>query len=230
MEHGFTWVGAIPGLSSLPGHTVTALFVSILLVVLALVARREQAASPEPLVPDGRFTPRDIFEVVTAWLADMAEGMIGHGATRYVPLFATLFLFILVSNLIGLLPGFTPPTDSFSTTLGLGVVSFFAYNYYGFREHGVKYLKQFMGPALFLAPLMIVVELFSHLFRPISLAIRLFGNMFADHLVLGIFTSMTYFIVPVAFYMLGALVCVVQAFVFTVLTMVYIALAVSHDH
>jgi F-type H+-transporting ATPase subunit a len=147
-----------------------------------------------------------------------------------VPFFATIFLFILFANLIGLLPGFTPPTDSFHTTFALGAVSFVVYNYYGFQEHGAKYLKHFMGPVVWLAPLMIVVELFSHAFRPISLAIRLFGNMFADHLVLGIFTDLTKLVAPVAFYMLGALVCVVQAFVFTVLSMVYVALAVSHDH
>ncbi|MEA2624107.1 MAG: F-type H+-transporting ATPase subunit a [Candidatus Binatota bacterium] len=229
-QHGFTWVQAIPGLSALPANTATALLIAALLLFLARSARHRLDTDPTPLVPDGRLTARDFFEVITGWLADLAEGMIGHGARRYVPFFATIFLFILFANLIGLVPGFTPPTDSFHTTFALGVVSFFVYNYYGFQEHGAKYLKHFMGPVVWLAPLMIVVELFSHAFRPISLAIRLFGNMFADHLVLGIFTDLTKLVAPVAFYMLGALVCVVQAFVFTVLSMVYVALAVSHDH
>lgn len=230
MEHGFTWVEAIPGLSALPAHTATALIVAAILLALGLAASRGLAAAGNPLVPDGRLTARELFEVVTSWLADLADGLIGHHGRDYVPFFATIFLFILISNLIGLVPGFVPPTDNFNTTFGLGAVSFLAYNYCGFREHGLKYGKQFLGPALWLAPLMIIVELFSHMFRPISLAIRLFGNMFADHLVLGIFTSLTKVLIPVIFYMLGAFVCVVQAFVFTVLTMVYVALAVSHDH
>jgi F-type H+-transporting ATPase subunit a len=139
-------------------------------------------------------------------------------------------LFILSCNLIGLVPGFTPPTDSFNTTVGLGAVSFLVYNYFGIREHGAKYVKQFIGPVALLAPLMLIVELFSHMFRPLSLAIRLYGNMFADHLVLGIFTDLTKLVIPVAFYALGAFVCLVQAFVFTLLSMVYVALAVSHEH
>lgn len=230
MEHGFSWIGVIPGLSSLPAHTATALLVALFLVVLALLARRSLAASPNALVPDGRLSARDLFEVVTEWLAGIADGLIGHHGRDYVPFFATIFLFILFANLIGLIPGFVPPTDNFNTTFGLGAVSFIAYNFCGFREHGVKYGKQFLGPALWLAPLMLIVELFSHVFRPISLAIRLFGNMFADHLVLGIFTDLTKLLIPVIFYTLGAFVCVVQAFVFTILSMVYVALAVSHDH
>lgn len=230
MEHGFTWIGAIPGLRHLPGHTVTAVLVAFLVIALANAARKRLAAAADPAVPDGRFTARDFFDILTVWIRDMAESVIGHGSEKYVPFFATLFLFILVSNLIGLIPGFLPPTDNFNTTFGLGAVSFLAYNYYGLREHGMKYLRHFLGPVLWLAPLMLVVELFSHAFRPVSLAIRLFGNMFADHLVLGIFTDLTKVLIPVPFYMLGAFVCLVQAFVFTILSMIYVAQAVAHDH
>src|SRR5207253_9302535 len=101
---------------------------------------------------------------------------------------------------------------------------------YGRRELGVWHLVQFIGPVVWLRPLRRVVDGLTHVFRPISLGIRLFGNMFADHLVLGIFTALTKVIMPVAFYVLGAFVSVVQAFVFTVLSMVYIALAISHEH
>jgi F-type H+-transporting ATPase subunit a len=230
VEHGFSWVGAIPGLDELPNHSVTATLVAILLVGIAAAARRQLVAAKEPLVPDGRPSTRELFEVITAFVNEMVEGMIGHHGREFVPLLATMFTFILFANLIGLLPGFTPPTDNFATTFGLGIVSFLAYNYFGFREHGISYLKHFVGPVVWLAPLMIIVEVLSHVFRPISLAIRLFGNMFADHLVLGIFTDLTKAVIPVAFYVLGAFVCVVQAFVFTVLSMVYIASAVAHDH
>jgi F-type H+-transporting ATPase subunit a len=230
MEHGFTWLSAIPGFNGLPEHSVTATLVALMLVSLGWIARRQLANAKEPLVPSGRASTREFFEFITAFINDMAEGTIGHEGKKYVPFLATFFTFILVANLLGLVPGFTPPTGNFATTFGLGLVSFLAYNYYGLREHGVAYLKHFVGPIIWLAPLMIIVEVLSHVFRPLSLGIRLFGNMFADHLVLSIFTDLTKAVIPVVFYALGAFVCVVQAFVFTVLSMVYIALAVSHDH
>jgi len=230
MEHGFTWVGAIPGLSAMPPHLVTALLVMVLLLIFGLRARAQLAAATDPTVPDTGFTARNIAEVLTEFITSLAEGVLGHDAPKYVPLFGSLFLFILAANLVGLLPGFTPPTDNFNITFGLGFVSFIAYNFYGIRAHGVAYLKQFTGPLLVLAPLMIVVEGFSHLFRPASLAIRLYGNMFADHLVLGIFTNLTKVVIPVIFYALGTFVSLVQALVFTLLTMVYVGLAISHDH
>jgi F-type H+-transporting ATPase subunit a len=230
MEHGFNWVGAIPGLGALPNHSVTATLVAVLVLAIAWMARQQLAAASDPLVPSGRPSARELFEVITSFVDDMSNGMMGRHGREFVPLLAAMFTFILFANLIGLLPGFTPPTDNFATTFGLGLVSFLAYNYFGFREHGIGYLKHFVGPVLWLAPLMILVEGLSHVFRPISLAIRLFGNMFADHLVLGIFTDLTKAVIPVAFYVLGAFVCVVQAFVFTVLSTVYIASAVAHDH
>jgi F-type H+-transporting ATPase subunit a len=230
MEHGFSWMHQIPGLMMLEAHTATALLVMVGLLLFALRARQQLAAVTDPVVPDSGFTARNVGEVLTEFISNLAESVIGHDGPKYVPLFASLFLFILVSNLIGLIPGFTPPTDNFNVTLALGVVSFVAYNYYGLQAHGVSYLKQFMGPLLLLAPLMIVVELFSHLFRPASLAIRLYGNMFADHLLLGIFTDLTKLLIPVIFYLLGTFVSLVQALVFTLLTMVYVGLAISHDH
>jgi F-type H+-transporting ATPase subunit a len=135
-----------------------------------------------------------------------------------------------VANLIGLVPGFLPPTSNFNTTLGLGLISFLAYNAYGLREKGGDHLKHLLGPVWWLAFIMLPVELFSQGFRPISLGIRLFANMFADHEVVSIFTSMTKLFVPVLFYLLGAFVCVVQAFVFTMLSAIYISLSVAHDH
>lgn len=230
MEHGFAWIQLVPVLSSLPSHFATSLVVVAGIVVFAWRARRGQDAAADPEVPDGRATARDALEMITTFIADLAEGMIGHEGRKYTPFFASFFVYILFANLIGLIPGFAPPTGSLNTTFGLGVVSFVAYNYYGLRAHGAGYLKQFMGPLVWLAPLMVLIELFSHVFRPVSLALRLFGNMFADHLVLGIFTDLTKIVVPAAFYLLGAFVCVVQAFVFTVLSMVYVALAVSHEH
>src|SRR5690349_545465 len=153
---------------------------------------------------------------------------------------------ILLSNLLGLVPGFAPPTGNLNTTVGLALCSFIGYNIIGIREQGVAYLKHFIGPMtslpgesfvakLAFAPLMLVsicffliLELFSHGFRPVSLSLRLFGNMMGDHEVIGAFIGLTKVIVPVAFYAMGTLVSIIQAFVFTLLSMIYVALAISH--
>jgi F-type H+-transporting ATPase subunit a len=226
MKHSFTWLGSLPA----PESLLTSGLVALLLIVFAAVVSRRLAAPGAAIEPEDGVTARNVAEVFVEAIAGLAQGVIGHGAERYVPLLATFFIFILVANLIGLVPGFAPPTADFNITLGLGAVSFVAYHVYGSREHGVRYVKQFLGPMLFLAPLMLVVELFSHMFRPISLGIRLFANMFADHQVVEIFTGLTKFGIPVVFYGLGAFVAVVQAFVFTMLSAIYIALAVSHEH
>ena len=120
----------------------------------------------------------------------------------------------------------------------MGLFIFIAYNWEGFREHGLSYLKQFLGPTgnRILAPInllvliMLPIELVSHLARPMSLGLRLQGNMMGDHTVLGVFLDLTHFIIPVIFYFLGLFVCFMQAFVFTILSMVYISMAISHDH
>ena len=164
------------------------------------------------------------------FITNLSESVIGHDGPKYVPLFASFFVFILVANLIGLIPGFSPPTDNFNVTLALGVVSFVAYNTYGVQAHGLAYLKQFVGPLLALAPLMIIVELFSHVFRPASLAMRLYGNMFADHLLLGIFHRPDEAPDTGDLLSSGTFVSFLQALVFTLLSMVYVALAISHDH
>jgi F-type H+-transporting ATPase subunit a len=227
MEHeSFTWMGAL----GLPEKIATAGLVAGLLIAFAAAVHRKLAATATAVTPDEGASGRNVAEAFVEAIAGLAEGVIGHGSERYVPLLASFFAFILVCNLIGLVPGFSPPTADFNITFGLGIVSFLAYNFYGVREHGAKYIKQFLGPMLFLAPLMLVVEIFSHLFRPVSLGIRLFANMFADHQVVEIFTGLTKLVIPVVFYVLGAFVAVVQAFVFTMLSAIYIALAISHDH
>ena len=225
-EEPFTWLGAL----GLPEKIATAGLVAGLLVLFAARVRRKLGATEAALEPEDGVTVRNLAESLVEAISGLAEGVIGHGAERYVPLLASFFVFILACNLIGLVPGFTPPTSDFNITFGLGIVSFIAYQVAGAREHGLRYVKQFLGSVVLLYPLMLVVELFSHVFRPVSLGIRLFANMVADHEVVEIFTGLTKIGIPVAFYGLGAFVCVVQAFVFTMLSAIYIALAVSHDH
>src|SRR3990170_1596692 len=109
-------------------------------------------------------------------------------------------------------------------------VIFVMYNFYGFKENGVAYLKHFAGPIIYIAPLMIVIEIISHLVRPLSLSLRLFWNMTGDHLVLGIFTNLTHFVVPALFIALGIFISFLQAFIFTVLSAIYISLSTAHEH
>src|SRR5262249_31696902 len=182
--------------------------------------------------PDNSLTLRNIAELLVAGVSSMAEGVLGHDGRHYVHLYGSFFLFILCANLGGLLPGFSPPTSNFNVTLPLGVLSFIAYNCYGFREQGAGYLKHFVGPIWWLAVLMVPVELIDNFVRPFSLAMRLFGNMTGDHVVLEIFTDLTKVVIPVVFYVLGAFVSLLQAFVFTVLSMVYVSLAIAghSDH
>src|SRR5690606_32162972 len=158
-------------------------------------------------VPDEKLTYRNFFELVAENLYKLVESVIGHDAPHYYPVVASLFTFILTCNLLGLIPGFLPPTDNLNTTFALGAFVFLYYNFVGFRVHGIAYLKHFLGPVLWLAPLLVIIEIVSHIFRPVSLAFRLRGNIAGDHMVLSIFNELTGpYLVPVIFYGLGVFV------------------------
>jgi F-type H+-transporting ATPase subunit a len=132
-------------------------------------------------------------------------------------------------NLIGLIPGMVSPTTTVSVNVAIALIVFLSFNYYGIREQGlVNYLKHFAGPVWWLAPLLFPLEILSAVLRVLTLNLRLYWNITADHIVLGVFTELTKYVVPVIFYGLGTFVCFMQAFVFTTLTMVYIFLAVDH--
>jgi F-type H+-transporting ATPase subunit a len=230
-EHSFTWMQIIPGLNLVPDYMATAAVVTAALIGTAFIARRQIARAADAAVPDGTLTVRNFFEVYVEWFTDLVAGVLGPNSRQYVPLYGALFLFILTNNLIGLLPGFAPPTANVNTTFGLGMLSFVMYNYFGFKTHGFGYLKHFLGPIWWLVFLLLPLEIVDNILRPITLNLRLSMNMFADHLVLDIFTDLTKLIVPVLFYMLGAFVCVIQAFVFTMLSLVYVSLATAgHGH
>lgn len=217
------------------GHVFMAIAVAVLILVASLIARIQLGSAlkreDEGLVPDEKLTFRNFFEIIAEKLYGLAVNVMGkHGAEKYFPIVGALFLFIFVSNLVGLIPGLLPPTDNLNTTFGLGLFVFLYYNYVGLRENGLGYLKHFAGPILWLAPLMLIVEIASHVFRPISLGLRLRGNIMGDHVVLGIFNDLLPYAVPAIFYGIGLFVALVQAFVFCLMTMVYISLSASHDH
>ena len=230
MEHGFTLFQLLP-YGDLYGHVIAAGLAALLLILFAVRARSAQMAAGDALIiPEENLTTRNLADLLVGALDGFVGDVMGHEGRKFTPLFGAMFLFILLNNAMGLIPGWKPATDNISTNFGIAIVVFLLTHIIGFKVHGIGYFKHFLGPVMLLAPLMLPIELISHLVRPVSLSIRLFGNMFGDHMVLGIFTGLTKLFVPVIFYGLGLFVCFIQAFVFTMLSMIYISLASSHDH
>jgi F-type H+-transporting ATPase subunit a len=171
---------------------------------------------------------QQVLELFTGTVGKFLDDIIGHGGRKYMAPIGTFAVLILISNLLGLVPGFMPPTGNIIVTLSLALCSFVTYNVIGLRAQGLGYIRQFMGPILLMAPLFFPIEIVSHIARPMSLAIRLFGNIFGDHQVSGVFLSLVPFAVPVPFILLGIFVSFVQTLVFCLLSMIYIAQAVEH--
>ena len=169
-------------------------------------------------------------EALQELIAEQANGVIGHGYERYMPYAITLWYFILLSNLLGLVPGFESPTASPAVPLGCALVTFVYYHFHGIRTHGVHYIKQFLGPVGALAPLLLLIEVISHFARILSLTVRLYANMFAGDMVTLAFFSLVPVLVPVAFLGLHLFVSLVQTFIFVMLTLVYLGMAVSEEH
>jgi F-type H+-transporting ATPase subunit a len=211
-------------------HVIAAGAVLTFLLVCAVIVRTRYANAAANLVPTTQGGIATTFELGVEGIVGLMENVMGHNARKYLPLIGSLFIYIFVSNLLGMIPGINPPTSNINTNLACSLVVFVTYNVMGIREQGLKnYIKHFMGPIIWLAPLMIVLELVSHLVRPMSLSIRLFGNIMGDHMVLGVFTELTKIGVPVIFLGLALFVSFIQAFVFSLLSMIYISLAISHD-
>ncbi len=231
-HHSFTWFDLIPGFSGLhiPWWITMMVFSACILLFLAVCARMLGSFTEEKIFPDKGFSLRNILEVVVEALLAFVTSVLGEQARKFFPLLGTLFLFILVSNLLGLIPGFLPPTSHLTVNLACSLIVFVYFNYAGFKELGLKYLKLFMGPVIWLAPLMIIVEVIGHTVRPASLALRLFGNINGDHMLVGTISQLIPLGASIPFIFLGFFVSFLQAFIFTLLTMVYISMSTSHDH
>ncbi len=173
---------------------------------------------------------QNLLETVVGALENFVVDIMGPEGRHYLALVGSLFLFILVCNLLGLIPGFDSPTANINTTLALALVSFTATHYIGIRRHSIGYVKHFMGPMWGLAPLMLPIELISHLARVMSLTFRLFGNMVAKHKLLLVLALLAPDIAPVPILGLGLLVAFVQAGVFTLLTMLYLSGSIEAAH
>lgn len=170
------------------------------------------------------------FEVIYSFLNSQAHENIGREGSRFVPICGTIFTFILFCNLIGIIPGFESPTMTPSVPAGCALVVFSYYNFMGFRQQGFfRYLAHFAGPIPIMAPLMVPIEIISHLARPLSLTIRLFANMLAGEKVTVVFLGLTYVLAPAIFMGLHVFVSFLQAYIFTLLTMVYVSETVPHE-
>ena len=215
----------------------------ILLMLGGLAVRKRVAETDGGVLPDEGMSIRNILEIIVEALVDQARSVMGEEYRRYFPLVGSIFLFIVVSNLLGLVPGFGGATSDVNTACAWAIISFVAYNYVGIKTHGWKYVYQFMGPSLMekeiggrhyhirvLAPVFLPLEIVLHGARILTLTVRLVANMFADHTVILIWLGMVPLVIPAIFMGLGLVVSVLQAFVFSLLTMIYIGQALQEPH
>jgi F-type H+-transporting ATPase subunit a len=211
----------------IPPYVAFSWVATAIILAVAFIVR-----SSMKIVPTGT---QNVVEVICEFLLNIAETSIGHMGRYFFPLIATLFTYILVCNFIGLIPGFEAPTANLNTTAALALPVFLATHFYGVKTHKLGYLKHFVGPirsivALPLMILMFCIEIIGHIARPLTLSVRLFGNMMAKHMLILILASLAPWIVPIPILVLGTLVSVVQALVFTLLTSLYLAGAVEEAH
>ena len=228
--------------SAVPWVIQAAILAGILMLAAGMLIRRKLAAEHGGVVPDEGVTLRNCFEVIVEALANLARDRIGEDWRKYFPIVGTMFVFILFSNLIGLLPGVEGATSDANTTWAWAVISWIVYTWVGVAKHKQAYLIKFMGPMfeipLFgknlriraLAPFIFIIELPLDLARILTLAVRLLANMFADHTVIAVWISLVPIGVPAIFMGLGLIVSFLQAFIFALLTMIYIGLALEEPH
>jgi F-type H+-transporting ATPase subunit a len=230
MEHEvFTWASLFPFLKGMKPHVSNAIIVSFILLVVVILGYRQLRKTEDDIVPASGLTFRNFVELIVEAISGIVTDAMGPRGKEFVLLVGTLALFILFNNLSGLVPGFLPSTDNVNTTFACSLTVFVMTHYYGVKEHGIKYLKQFVGPFWWLAWLMIPVELIGHIARPLSLGLRLFGNITGDHIVTAIFFSLVPLLIPLLMMVLGLFVAFVQTFVFMMLSMAYFSGAISHE-
>ncbi len=222
--------------------TTWAIVIAILAVAgLARLSLNAALARPgtDKYLADTGLSLRNVFEMIVEFLADLMKQSLGEKETRaFFPLVGGLFVYILFANLSGFIPGLRPPTDNLSSNFAMAITVFLVFNYAGLSRNGLGYIKHLGGPVAWLAPVFFVLESVSLLIRPMSLSMRLTVNIFVDHLLQGIARGLgdgsvlavpMAIVLPVPLYFLGLLVCTVQAFVFALLTIIYVSQATAHE-
>lgn len=207
-----------------------ALFVTLLVLGIALRVRARLQNPDDAVVPEDRLTLRTFMEAFLSYFYDLAKSVMdAERAKKYFPLIGTAAMFVFFSNVLALIPGFPVATSSLSITLGCAIVVFICFNAYGLATNGFSYIAHLAGPAWYLAWLVFPIEVISLTVRPITLAVRLMLNMSVDHLILGIFLSLVAALIPIPVMLLGCLIILIQTLVFTLLTCIYIGLATEHE-
>lgn len=215
-------------------HVFMAAVAFLMVLFTAIAARRALGRDPDAgVLPARKLSPLLVFELIVGSVWNLMKGMMGAAeARRHFPIVCTLAVYIFAMNVLALLPGGSPPTDNLNTNIVMGLTVFLATHISGIRVQGpIGYLKHFAGPVLALAPLMMAIEIISHVVRPLSLSLRLLGNMTGDHKVLEIFLGFEIPLLPLPLMFLGLMVVCVQTLVFVLLSTVYLSMAVAqHDH
>lgn len=206
----------------LPDHVTYTILVMAILALLGFLATRRMDIYPNRV--------QNVMEVFVNAFHNLLVDTMGEHGKRFFPLIATIGFFILFSNLIGLIPGFESPTASLNTTVAMALVVFFLTHIVGVQVQGLKYFKQFLGPVWWLIPLMMPIEIISHLSRPLSLSVRLFGNIQGGHIVVAVIFVLVPLLVPLPILILKILISVIQTLVFMLLSMMYIAGAMEEHH
>jgi F-type H+-transporting ATPase subunit a len=223
--HPFLYLGFIPGFDDYP-NVIYSWAVMVFLIAISALATRALQTIP--------FGTQNVFETLFEGVASLMEDTLGPEGRPYFPLIFTLAIYIFLSNVIGILPGFMAPTSNINTNVGCALTVFLATHYIGLKKNGLKYLEHFTGPIMWLAPLMVPIEIISHLARPLSLTLRLFGNITGEELVLGVLMLLClqlFLPLPWAMQLFVIFGSFIQAFVFVLLTMIYIAGSLEgHDN
>jgi len=203
------------------GHILFTIIGLIVVPVLFIIFAKKPSLVPTPL--------QNLFEMYIEFVDNMLKEQMGKEGRRFFPLVAGIGLFIFTGNLMGMIPGFESYTANINTTLALAAMVFFYYNYLGFRKHGISYLKHFMGPIPAAAPIFFIIEVISHISRPITLALRLFANMTGGELITIVLIMLIPFLIPLPIMIVHLIAVFLQTYVFMILTTVYIAGALVEE-
>ena len=204
-----------------PDHVTHTWFIMVVLFIISYLATRRLDIYPT------RF--QNVMEMIVGGIDTLITGLMGPEGRRFYPLVATIFIYILIANLLGKVPGFESPTGNWNTTLSMAIIVFIVYQYSGIKAHGFKYIKKFLGPVWWLAPLMVIIEVISHFVRMLSLSVRLFGNMTGGHIAVCALLFLVPFLIPSVMTALELLVAVIQTLVFVILTLSYLMEAVEEE-
>lgn len=216
-------IGFDPSKDVIPSHIVMAVIVTAVIIIFFKMTVKNLSLFPDRM--------QNALEMFYKFFQGLVDDMMGHEGRKFIPVLGTLALFIAISNLIGLLPEMGSPTANLNVTAGCAVFIFLYYHYHGVKKHGLwGYIKTFMGPAWWLAWLILPIEIVSHFSRPLSLAMRLFGNIFGEDLVIIIIASLVPFVAPLPVMGLAVFTSLLQAFIFIMLSTIYLAGAMAEEH